>query len=172
VPAARQGGLVEAPAFEAKIRDPGQLAHWLDSLARPLVFTNGVFDLLHRGHVTYLARARAQGASLLVALNSDASARRLGKGADRPLNGLQDRLAVMAALEVVTAVTCFDEDTPEQLIEACRPEVLVKGGDWPVERIAGARGVLARGGKVLSIPFEHERSTTALVQKIRGKLPS
>ena len=172
MPGARQGGLVEAPAFEAKIRDPGRLAHWLDPLARPLVFTNGVFDLLHRGHVTYLARARAQGASLLVALNTDASARRLGKGADRPLNPLKDRLAVMAALEVVTAVTWFDEDTPETLIEACRPEVLVKGGDWPVERVAGARGVLARGGKVLSIPFEHERSTTALVQKIRGKLPS
>lgn len=167
MPAARrQGGLVGAPAFEAKIRDPGQLGR----LPRPLVFTNGVFDLLHRGHVTYLARARAEGASLLVALNSDASARRLGKGADRPLNTLQDRLAVMAALEVVTAVTWFDDDTPEKLIEACQPDVLVKGGDWPVDRIAGARGVLARGGRVLSIPFEHERSTTALVQKIRGKL--
>ena len=171
MPGARQGGLVEAPAFEAKIRDPGAAARWLDRLPRPLVFTNGVFDLLHRGHVTYLARARAQGASLLVALNTDASARRLGKGADRPLNTLQDRIAVMAALEVVTAATWFDDDTPEKLIEACRPDVLVKGGDWPVERIAGARGVLARGGKVLSIPFEHERSTTALVQKIRGTLP-
>jgi rfaE bifunctional protein nucleotidyltransferase chain/domain len=170
VPVARQGGLVDAPAFEAKIREPGQLAHSRDSLPRPLVFTNGVFDLLHRGHVTYLARARAHGASLLVALNSDASARRLGKGADRPLNALQDRLAVMAALEVVTAVTWFDDDTPEKLIDACRPEVLVKGGDWPVDKIVGARGVLARGGRVLSIPFEHERSTTALVQKIRGKL--
>ena len=170
MPAPYQGGLVEAPAFEAKIHDPADAARWLDRLPRPLVFTNGVFDLLHRGHVTYLARARAQGASLLVALNTDASARRLGKGADRPLNALQDRAAVMAALEVVTAVTWFDEDTPEKLIAACRPEVLVKGGDWPVERIVGARGVLARGGKVLSIPFEHERSTTALVQKIRGKL--
>jgi len=170
VPAARQGGLVEAPAFEAKVRDPGELGRWLDRLPRPLVFTNGVFDLLHRGHVTYLARARAQGASLLVALNTDASARRLGKGADRPLNALQDRLAVMAALEAVTAATWFDEDTPERLIEACRPDVLAKGGDWPVERIAGARGVLARGGKVLSIPFEHERSTTALVQRIRGTI--
>jgi rfaE bifunctional protein nucleotidyltransferase chain/domain len=170
VPAARQGGLVEAPAFEAKIRDPGRLAHWSDALPRPLVFTNGVFDLLHRGHVTYLARARAEGASLLVALNTDASARRLGKGAERPLNTLQDRLAVMAALEAVTAVTWFDEDTPEKLIDACRPEVLVKGGDWPVAKIAGAGGVLARGGKVLSIPFEHERSTTALVQRIRGTI--
>jgi len=169
VPRAK-GGVVEAPAFEAKMRDPRELNRWLERLPRPLVFTNGVFDLLHRGHVTYLARARAEGASLLVALNSDASARRLDKGADRPLNALEDRLAVMAALEPVSAVTWFDEDTPEKLIEACRPDVLVKGGDWPVERIVGGRGVLARGGRVLSIAFEHERSTTALVQKIRGKL--
>jgi len=158
-----------APPFEAKLRDPRSL-DWLAKLARPLVFTNGVFDLLHRGHVTYLARARALGSSLLVALNTDASARRLGKGAERPLNALADRLAVVAALEAVSAVTWFDEDTPERLIAACRPEVLVKGGDWPVERIAGAAGVLARGGRVLSIPFEHDRSTTALVQRIRGNI--
>jgi rfaE bifunctional protein nucleotidyltransferase chain/domain len=139
-------------------------------LPRPLVFTNGVFDLLHRGHVTYLARARAEGASLLVALNGDASARRLGKGAERPLNRLEDRAAVMAALEAVSAVTWFDDDTPEALIGTCRPDVLVKGGDWPVERIVGAAGVLARGGRVLSIAFEHERSTTALVQRIRGTI--
>jgi rfaE bifunctional protein nucleotidyltransferase chain/domain len=146
------------------------VARWLQALPRPLVFTNGVFDLLHRGHVTYLARARAQGASLLVALNTDASARRLGKGAERPLNRLEDRAAVVAALEAVSAVTWFDEDTPEALIAACRPEVLVKGGDWPVERIAGAAGVLARGGRVLSIPFEHPRSTTELVTRIRGTI--
>ena len=131
------------------------------------MFTNGVFDLLHRGHVTYLARARALGAALLVALNTDASARRLGKGAERPLNALEDRLAVLAALESVDAVTWFDEDTPEALIHACRPEVLAKGGDWPVERIAGAQAVLARGGRVVSIAFEHERSTTAMVERIR-----
>jgi rfaE bifunctional protein nucleotidyltransferase chain/domain len=155
------------PDFEAKIRDPGRLEGWIDGLARPLVFTNGVFDLLHRGHVTYLARARALGASLLVALNTDQSVRRLGKGDDRPLNQLEDRLAVLAALECVDAVTWFDHDTPEALIAACRPQVLVKGGDWPVERIVGAGGVQARGGKVVSIPFEHERSTTALLEKIR-----
>ena len=155
------------PRFEAKIHDPAALERWVGKLPRPLVFTNGVFDILHRGHVTYLARARAHGAALLVALNSDASARRLGKGADRPLNALADRLAVAAALECVDAVTWFDEDTPEALIGACRPDVLVKGGDWPVERIVGASGVLARGGKVLSIPFEHERSTTKLVERIR-----
>jgi rfaE bifunctional protein nucleotidyltransferase chain/domain len=120
--------------------------------------------------VTYLARARAEGAGLLVALNTDASVRRLGKGADRPLNRLEDRLAVMAALEAVSAVTWFDEDTPERLIAACRPEVLVKGGDWAAERIVGAPGVLARGGRVLSIPFEHERSTTELVRRIRGTI--
>jgi rfaE bifunctional protein nucleotidyltransferase chain/domain len=145
---------------------------WIQQLPRPLVFTNGVFDLLHRGHVTYLARARAEGASLLVALNSDASARRLGKGAERPLNRLQDRAAVVAALEAVSAVTWFEEDTPEALIGASRPDVLVKGGDWPVERIVGAGEVLARGGRVLSIAFEHERSTTELVKQIRGSIGS
>jgi rfaE bifunctional protein nucleotidyltransferase chain/domain len=126
-----------------------------------------VFDLLHRGHVTYLARARALGASLLVALNDDDSVRRLGKGPGRPLNRLADRAAVLAALESVSAVTWFGEDTPLALIGACRPEVLVKGGDWPVERIVGAQEVLARGGRVESIPFEHERSTTALVERMR-----
>jgi rfaE bifunctional protein nucleotidyltransferase chain/domain len=165
-----EGGVVAPPAFEAKIRHPGALGRWIGELPRPLVFTNGVFDLLHRGHVTYLARARAAGASLLVALNGDASARRLGKGAERPLNRLEDRAAVVAALEAVSGVTWFDEDTPEALIAACRPEVLVKGGDWPVGEIVGGAGVLARGGRVLSIPFEHERSTTALVQKIRGTI--
>ncbi|HMA87697.1 MAG TPA: D-glycero-beta-D-manno-heptose 1-phosphate adenylyltransferase [Burkholderiales bacterium] len=155
-------------AFERKLCAPGELAVRLGTLARPLVFTNGVFDLLHRGHVTYLARARALGAALLVALNGDASARRLGKGADRPVNSLDDRMAVVAALESVDAVTWFDDDTPARLIEACRPDVLVKGGDWPVERIVGAREVLARGGKVYSIPFEHQRSTTRLLERIRG----
>jgi len=155
------------PAFERKIRAPREVARWQAELARPLVFTNGVFDLLHRGHVSYLAQARALGAALLVALNGDASARRLGKGPDRPLNPLEDRMALVAALEPVDAVTWFDDDSPLVLIVACAPEVLVKGGDWPVEKIVGAKEVLARGGKVVSIPFEHLRSTTALVERIR-----
>ena len=159
---------MKPPDFEKKIHDPAALLRWLGGLPRPLVFTNGVFDILHRGHVTYLARARSLGASLLIALNGDASARRLGKPGERPLNPLADRLALVAALELVAAVTWFDEDTPEALIDACRPDVLVKGGDWPVERIVGGAGVLARGGRVLSIPFEHERSTTDLLQRIRG----
>jgi rfaE bifunctional protein nucleotidyltransferase chain/domain len=138
-------------------------------LPRPLVFTNGVFDLLHRGHVTYLAQARALGAALVVALNGDASARRLGKGNGRPVNGLEDRVALIAALEAVDAVTWFDEDTPAALIETLRPEVLVKGGDWPAEKIVGAVATLARGGRVVSIPFEHQRSSTALLEKIRKK---
>ena len=158
---------MKPPEFEDKIHDPTALQNWIGRLARPLVFTNGVFDLLHRGHVTYLARARALGAALLVALNSDKSVRNLGKGTDRPLNPLADRLAVLAALECVDAVTWFDDDTPERLIAASRPQVLAKGGDWPVERIVGAGGVLARGGQVVSIPFEHQRSTSDLVRRIR-----
>jgi len=155
------------PAFESKLCPPQQAEARVRELARPLVFSNGCFDILHRGHVTYLAQARALGAALLVALNSDASARRLGKGAERPLNSLDDRMALVAALESVDAVTWFDDDTPAAMIAALKPEVLVKGGDWPVERIAGAGGVIARGGQVVSIPFEHERSTTALLEKIR-----
>jgi D-glycero-beta-D-manno-heptose 1-phosphate adenylyltransferase len=158
-----------APAFERKILSPAQAARWAARAPRPLVFTNGVFDLLHRGHVTYLARARALGASLVVALNGDASARRLGKGRGRPVNALADRMALVAALEPVDAVTWFDADTPAALIAKLRPDVLVKGGDWPVARIVGAAQVLARGGAVHSIPFEHQRSTTALLARIRGR---
>jgi rfaE bifunctional protein nucleotidyltransferase chain/domain len=157
------------PDFENKICAPAQLGARVAAAARPLVFTNGVFDILHRGHVTYLARARALGASLLVALNSDASARRLGKGEDRPINPLADRLALVAALEPVSIVTWFEEDTPLALILACRPETLVKGGDWRPEAIVGASEVRGWGGSVHAVPFEHQRSTTALLQAIRGK---
>ena len=136
-------------------------------LSRPLVFTNGVFDVLHRGHATYLAEARALGSSLIVALNSDASVRRLGKGPDRPINTLEDRVAVVAALESVSLATWFEEDTPLDLILGCRPDVLVKGGDWPIEKIVGGMQVAGWGGKVVSIPFRFERSTTLLISRIR-----
>ena len=155
-------------SFERKLLSTAALAQTLAAVSRPLVFTNGVFDLLHRGHVTYLAQARALGASLVVALNSDASARRLGKGPDRPLNTLTDRAAVIAALEAVDYVTWFDEDTPLACINLLRPDILVKGGDWPIENMVGATEVLSWGGRVLSVPFEFQRSTTALVEKIRA----
>jgi D-glycero-beta-D-manno-heptose 1-phosphate adenylyltransferase len=156
------------PSFELKITSPDALGERLAMLAQPVVFTNGVFDLLHRGHVTYLAQARAQGKSLVVALNDDNSTRRLGKGSDRPINLLADRLAVVAALESVSLVTWFSDDTPLSLIQQISPQVLVKGGDWPVDKIVGADWVTARGGQVISIPFEHERSTTRMLEKIRG----
>ena len=156
-----------APSFESKICPPEQLTARSREIARPLVFTNGCFDILHRGHVTYLAQAAALGAALVVALNSDASVKRLGKGDDRPVNVLADRLAVMASLGCVALVTWFDEDTPLQRILECRPEILVKGGDWPVEKIVGNREVAGWGGRVVSIPFIHQKSTTALLEKIR-----
>ncbi|MDD3352160.1 adenylyltransferase/cytidyltransferase family protein [Zoogloea sp.] len=155
------------PSFETKLCPPEELAERVARLPRPLVFTNGCFDILHRGHVTCLAQARALGASLVVALNSDDSVRRQGKGADRPINTLDDRLAVIASLGCVDLATWFDEDTPILRILECEPDVLVKGGDWAPEHIIGAPETLARGGSVHSIPFEHQRSTTALLEKIR-----
>ena len=156
------------PSFEQKIIPPEQLAAALAQLPRPLVFTNGCFDILHRGHVTYLAQARALGASMVLALNTDASVRRLGKGDDRPINALANRAAVVAALESVSVVTWFDDDTPAALIEAIQPDVLVKGGDWQPENIVGAAQTLARGGSVHASPFLHQTSTTQTLAKIRG----
>jgi len=138
-------------------------------LPRPLVMTNGVFDLLHRGHVAYLEAARALGASLAVAVNSDASVKRLGKGEDRPLNALDDRMAVLAALQSVDLVVPFDDDTPRDLIVAAMPDVLVKGGDYTAQTTAGAAEVIANGGRFLAIPFEFERSTTALLDRIKNR---
>jgi rfaE bifunctional protein nucleotidyltransferase chain/domain len=155
------------PSFEAKLCPPQSLAAGAARLARPMVFTNGCFDLLHRGHVTYLAQARALGASLVVALNTDASVRRLGKGEERPINRLEDRAAVVAALAAVDLVTWFDADTPLDLIVQLRPDILVKGGDWPEQRIVGAAEVRSWGGRVASIAFRHDCSTTALVERIR-----
>ncbi|MEN3110337.1 D-glycero-beta-D-manno-heptose 1-phosphate adenylyltransferase [Uliginosibacterium paludis] len=156
------------PEFENRIVAPQDLARRIAELPRPLVFTNGCFDIIHRGHVTYLAQARALGASMIVALNTDASVKRQGKGDDRPINSLADRAAVMAALRCADMVTWFDEDTPIARILECRPDILVKGGDWPVEKIVGYTEVLGWGGSVHSIPFEVDRSTTALLGKIRA----
>ena len=156
------------PSFVAKICAPVQAATRLAQLPRPWVFTNGVFDILHRGHVTYLAQARALGASLVVALNTDDSARRLGKGPDRPLHSAQDRAVMMAALESVTLVTWFDEDTPLALIRALRPDVLVKGGDYDMDTLAETGAVRSWGGRALAIPFVQGYSTTALVRRIKG----
>ena len=154
--------------YENKFCSPEKLASRVAELQRPLVFTNGCFDILHRGHVIYLSRARALGASLVVALNSDESVKRLGKGTDRPLNSLEDRMAVVAALECVDLVTWFEEDTPLARIIESRPDVLVKGGDWALETIVGATEVAGWGGQTHSIPFEVARSTTALVERIRN----
>jgi rfaE bifunctional protein nucleotidyltransferase chain/domain len=162
-----QGTTYGAPSYERKICAPSDLEWRVAALPRALVFTNGVFDILHRGHVAYLAQARALGASLVVALNDDASVRRLGKGDDRPVNALEDRAAVVAALESASLVTWFGEDTPLELIRRLRPDVLVKGGDWQPRDIVGAADVQSWGGSVHSIPFLHERSTTALLARIR-----
>ena len=156
------------PQFEQKIVAPEQLSAALAQLPRPLVFTNGCFDILHRGHVTYLAQARALGASMVLALNTDASVKRQGKGDDRPINSLANRAAVAAALASVDLVTWFDSDTPADLIALVQPDVLVKGGDWQPENIVGAAETLARGGSVHSIPFLHQTSTTKTLAKIRG----
>lgn len=155
-------------SFEQKICARADFAARAAALPRPLVFTNGCFDVLHRGHVTYLAQARALGAALVVGVNSDASVKRLGKGDDRPVNTTDDRMAVLAALEAVSLVVPFDEDTPLELILSCRPEVLVKGGDWAPDKIVGAKEVQGWGGMVRSIAFVHECSTTALLNKIRS----
>ena len=155
------------PRYPEKIADAAGIAARIARLPRPLVFTNGVFDLLHRGHVTYLEQARGLGASLVVAVNSDASVRRLGKGDDRPLNPLDDRMAVLAALACVDVVVPFESDTPLELIVACMPDVLVKGGDYTAETTAGAAEVVAAGGRFVAIPFRHDRSTTRLVARIR-----
>ncbi|MDH3311423.1 MAG: D-glycero-beta-D-manno-heptose 1-phosphate adenylyltransferase [Gammaproteobacteria bacterium] len=150
------------------VRDAAQLAARLAQLARPIVFTNGCFDILHRGHVAYLEEAAALGKSLVVGVNSDASVRRLEKGQNRPVNPLDDRMAVLAALGCVSLVIPFDDDTPLALIKQVRPEHLVKGGDWPSEKIVGADVVKASGGQVHSIPFRFDRSTTEFLKRIRS----
>lgn len=156
------------PAFENKLCTREQLAARVAQLPKPVVLTNGVFDILHRGHVTYLAQARELGASLVVAVNTDASVKRLGKGDDRPLNTQEDRMAVLAALESVSLVVAFDEDTALEVVQQARPEIYAKGGDYEMDAIPEGQAVLAYGGKAIAIDFEHDRSTTKLVRKIRG----
>jgi rfaE bifunctional protein nucleotidyltransferase chain/domain len=154
--------------FERKLVGNDDLHARTAALSRPLIFTNGVFDVLHRGHVTVLAQARAMGASLAVGVNSDASARRLGKGDDRPINPEDDRAALIAALESVDLVAIFDDDTPYEMIQAIRPDVIVKGGDYDMDSLRESRLVRSWGGSAIAIPFVHARSTTAILARIRA----
>lgn len=156
------------PTFESKVCSPQQLEARLAALPRPLVFTNGVFDILHRGHASYLAQARALGASLVVGVNSDASVKMLGKGDDRPINSEADRQALLAALESVDMAILFTEQTPVNLIERIRPDIYVKGGDYEIDTLEETRVVKSWGGKAIAIPFLYERSTTSLLGKIRS----
>ena len=156
-------------ALELKICAPAAVAAAALTLPRPLVFTNGVFDVLHRGHVTYLEAARAMGGALLVALNTDASARRLGKGADRPLNAAADRAYVVAALASVSCVTFFEEDTPCELLGRCRPDLYVKGGDYDIETLPETAVVRSWGGRAVALPFVAGYSTTALLERVRDR---
>jgi len=162
------GDLPGISSLADKICGRPDLAARVAQLPRPLVFTNGVFDVLHRGHVMYLAQARALGASLVVALNTDASARRLGKGPERPLNQEADRAFVVAALASTSLVSWFDEDTPLALIAELRPDILVKGGDYDMQTLPETRAVESWGGRALALPFVDGFSTTALVRKIRS----
>lgn len=155
------------PEFEKKFCRRDELAERTARLLKPVVLTNGVFDILHRGHVTYLAQARALGASLVVAVNTDASVRRLGKGDDRPLNACEDRMAILAALESVSMVVPFDEDTALEVVQEARPEIYAKGGDYDMSAIPEGRAVSGYGGRAVAIEFEHDRSTTKLLSKVR-----
>jgi rfaE bifunctional protein nucleotidyltransferase chain/domain len=156
------------PNFEHKIKEPKVLQEILSSTDNSqIVFTNGCFDILHRGHITYLAQARTLGSKLIVALNSDDSVKRQNKGEDRPINNLNDRMAVIASLQDVDFVTYFEEDTPLNLIILLKPGILVKGGDWSVDKIVGSKEVISWGGKVYSIPFLYSSSTTKIINKIR-----
>ena len=155
------------PNFEKKNCSRADLKACIARLPKPVVLTNGVFDILHRGHVTYLAQAREQGASLVVAVNTDASVKRLGKGDDRPINMCEDRMAILAALEAVSLVVPFDEDTALEVVQEARPDIYVKGGDYDMAAIPEGKAVLAYGGQALAIDFEHDRSTTKLLSKVR-----
>lgn len=156
------------PDFEKKVVSLDELAERAAKLPHPVVFTNGVFDILHRGHVTYLAQARALGASLVVAVNSDSSVKMLGKGDDRPINAQADRAAVLAALESVDLVVIFEEKVPLKPLELARPDIYVKGGDYEIETLPETKLAATWGGKAVAVAFEHEKSTTRLLEKIRA----
>ena len=157
---------------DATVRDKlctrADLASRVATLPKPVVFTNGVFDILHRGHVSYLAQARSLGASLVLGLNSDASARGLGKGPDRPLNAELDRACVLAALESISLVTLFDEATPVELLKLVRPQLYVKGGDYDIEALDETKWVRSWGGDARALSFVDGFSTSALVRRIRA----
>ena len=157
-----------APAFENKIVTFEELTARRAQLPGPVVMTNGVFDILHRGHVTYLAQARDLGKSLIVAVNSDASVKMLGKGDDRPINTEADRAAVLASLEAVDLVVIFKEKVPLKVIEEAHPDIYVKGGDYRIEDLPEAPLVASWGGRTVTVEFEYQRSTTALLEKVRG----
>ena len=157
-----------APSFEKKICTMDELAERAAKLPKKVVMTNGVFDILHRGHVTYLAQARALGDSLIVAINSDKSVKMLGKGDDRPINTELDRAAVLASLEAVDLVVIFEEKVPLKPIELARPDIYVKGGDYRIEDLPEAKLVATWGAKTVTVAFEHQRSTTALLKKVRA----
>ena len=156
------------PTFEQKLTTRSALQQRVAQLPKPVVLTNGVFDILHRGHVTYLAQARELGASLVVAVNTDASVKRLGKGDDRPLNTLADRMAVLAALESVSLVVEFDEDTALEVVREARPDIYAKGGDYVMTDIPEGKAVIGYGGQAVAIDFEHDRSTTKLLTRVRA----
>ena len=156
------------PSFESKVCPAEQLEARIAKLPRPLVFTNGVFDILHRGHASYLSQARSLGASLVVGVNADASVKMLGKGDDRPINSESDRQALLAALESVDMAVLFTEQTPVNLIEKIRPDIYVKGGDYEIDTLAETQLVKTWGGKAIAIAFLYERSTTSLLGKIRS----
>ncbi len=149
-----------------------EAVRWRATQPAPVVFTNGVFDLLHPGHVDVLTGARAQGAVLVVGVNSDASVRRLGKGPDRPVRTEAERAYVVAGLAAVDAVVVFDEDTPRELVGALQPDIIVKGGDYTPATVVGADVVAARGGRVVIIPLTPGQSTTSILEKLRAERQS
>jgi D-glycero-beta-D-manno-heptose 1-phosphate adenylyltransferase len=161
--------ILSKPSFESKICHPDDLPAALATLPRPIVFTNGVFDILHRGHASYLDQARKLGGSLVVGVNTDASVKMLGKGDDRPINAEADRQALLAALASVDLVVLFPEKTPVELLKRVRPEIYVKGGDYAIDTLEETRLVKSWDGTAIAIPFIYERSTTSLLGRIRSE---